>query len=449
MPANSWTLRGGRAIALALVVLLAAGTSVGARTIIEPGHPFPPEVIAAPEPQQDPPPDDPPPDEPPAPRATPSDKLRMRKFHTIGGAISPKSIVAAPNGRFFAMNMMYTHTVTVYNRRYKLVRAIQDTVRLSRFGAGTSSAEVRGAPVEGAVSPDGRYIYVSNYSMYGPGFPNPGFDKCLPTSAIDRSYVYRIDTHKLRITGVYRAGEVPKYLAVSPNGRWLLVANWCSMDITVIDLRKGKVVKTIKSGWNPRGIAFSPDSRKAYVAEVGMGDIRIINLRTLRDAGLIEDIGKRPRHLVMSPDGRYLYVTLEGEEVPGKRDGSILKLKVATRKVVDRIGGLDEPRTTVMAPDGRSLYVVDYFPGEVVKIATDGMRKLQAVDVGYHPIGVTYDAEARNVWVAGYTGQIWVLRDRKPGEAPAAQPKRKGAGAGHKDKDRAKGQDRKSHGRKG
>jgi len=75
----------------------------------------------------------------------------------ITGEISPKSVVASGTGLFFAQNMMYRHTVTVYNRRGKLVNTIPDTVDLSEFGFEECEGEHRGAPVEAAFSPDGRY----------------------------------------------------------------------------------------------------------------------------------------------------------------------------------------------------------------------------------------------------------------------------------------------------
>jgi hypothetical protein len=43
------------------------------------------------------------------------------------------------------------------------------------------------------------------------------------------------------------------------------------------------------------------------------------------------------------------------------------------------------------------------------------LRILQSVYVGHHPIGITYDAATRQVWVAGYQGYLWVFRDRMPG----------------------------------
>ena len=113
----------------------------------------------------------------------PSDELRLEQVRVITGAISPKSVVSSQTGRFFAQNMMYRHTVTVYNRSGRLLKTIGDAVRLSRLGYPSYRGTVRGAPVEAAFSPDGSTAYVSNYSMYGPRFGPEGSDVCSPSWA--------------------------------------------------------------------------------------------------------------------------------------------------------------------------------------------------------------------------------------------------------------------------
>jgi DNA-binding beta-propeller fold protein YncE len=342
----------------------------------------------------------------------PADRRRLKLVKTISGGLAPKSIVSDQRGRVYAMNMMYGHTISVFDKRYKRVKDISDSIELSKFGYRAYPGTVQGAPVEAAVSRDGKKIYVSNYSMYGPGFGHPGFDLCTPRDRIDRSFVYEISTRSLRKTAAIQVGEVPKYLAVTPDGRRMLVGNWCSWDISVVDLRKGKEVRRIEAGVAPRGIAYSPDGRTAYVTLVGEDRILVIDMRRLRVRRDIRGIGEHPRHLVMSPSGRYLYITSEGEDRPRRADGVILKYDTRQRRVVDRSAPLIEPRTTVMSDDGRALYVVDYHPGTIVKLATRDLRVIQERYLGYHPIGVTYDSPSDKVWVAGYGGQVWVLKDR-------------------------------------
>ena len=55
-------------------------------------------------------------------------------------------------------------------------------VDLSTLGFPEHPGVVQGGPVEAAFSPDGRDVYVSNYSMYGPGFAHPGDDTCSPVA---------------------------------------------------------------------------------------------------------------------------------------------------------------------------------------------------------------------------------------------------------------------------
>jgi YVTN family beta-propeller protein len=174
--------------------------------------------------------------------------------------------------------MIYAHTVSIFGRDGELLKTIPDSVQLSDFGYPQYPGSVKGGPVEAAFSPDGKDAYVSNYSMYGPGFAHPGDDVCSPASHFDNSFVYRIDVAGLIIDKVIPVGAVPKYLAVTPDNRYLLVSNWCSYDMSVIDTSTETEVKRIPLGPYPRGIALDPGSRIAYVAVMGSRDVAKINL---------------------------------------------------------------------------------------------------------------------------------------------------------------------------
>jgi hypothetical protein len=47
-----------------------------------------------------------------------------------------------------------------------------------------------------------------------------------------------------------------------------------------------------------------------------------------------------------------------------------------------------------------------------VKLKASNLSTLQREYLGYHPIGVTYDNASDKVWVAGYGGSVWVLKDK-------------------------------------
>ncbi len=335
-----------------------------------------------------------------------STKLRLTQHKVISSAsIAPKSVVSTGTGFVFAQNMMYHHTMTVYDSaKLKLVKTIKDSVDAEAFGLKGHTGTVQGSPVEAAVAPDGRHMYVSQYSMYGDGFYHEGSDVCSPASGVDDSYVYRVALDGLRIDRVIKVGAVPKFLAVTPDGRSLLVSNWCSYTLSVVDLRKNRQVRSIYIGPYPRGIAVDPASRYAYVAVMGSSDIARVDLANYKITW-IRGVGAGPRHLCISGDGRYLYATLNA-------DGVVVKIDVRARKVVDRVTTGSQPRSMAIAPDGASLYVVNYRSGTMSKVRTRDMKVIQVVTTNGLPIGVTYDLPTKSVWVCCYTGSILVFRDR-------------------------------------
>ena len=333
----------------------------------------------------------------PAPAAA---SLSLVQVATLTGDLSPKSIVHSGNGLFFAQNMMYRHTVTVYDRTLRLVETIPDTVDLTALGF---EGEYQGAPVEAAFTSDGRYGYVSNYQMYGPGFSQPGHDGC-DLAPWDESFVYRIDTSTLEIDQIVPVGAVPKYLAITPDDRYLLVANWCGFDVSVIDTKTGEEVARVEVGRHPRGIAVDPASSTAYVAVMGSSYLAVLDLADLSVTRL-EGVGANPRHLVIDPTGRFLFVTLNGE-------GRVIKIDLETGELVARVATGSAPRSMTISGDGTALYVVNYNSDTVAKIATDDMTVLQTLEVAHHPIGITFDDVTRRVWVSSYSGVITVLDER-------------------------------------
>ena len=336
-------------------------------------------------------------------KTAPSSQTRMKLKKTIYGKISPKSVVHSGSGLFFAQNMMYSHTITVYDREHKLVKTIPDSVNLPKYGYSKFKGNYKGAPVEASFSEDGKYAWVSNYQMYGSGFNNPGSDVCSPSQKTDKSFLYRINTETLNVEKVIQVGSVPKFVATSPDNSLVLVSNWCSWDLSVVDTEQNKEIKRIKLGPYPRGIVVDGDSEKAYVAVMGSSDIARIDLDDF-SVGWLKNIGNAPRHLNLDPAGKYIYTTLNGE-------GRVAKIDLSTGKVLKKVTTGNAPRSMVISDDGQRLYVVNYNSNTVSKVRTSDMKVLQTVNVNASPIGITYDPETREVWVACYSGSIMVFQD--------------------------------------
>ena len=340
---------------------------------------------------------------PAAPAGPAASKGRLHLRETITGQISPKSVAASGSGLVTAQNMMYTHTITVYDARtMKLKATIPDSVNLAKFGVKGHPGISHGAPVEAAFSPGGLFAYVTNYSMYGSGFGPEGKDTCTPSSGTDHSFTYRLNLESMKIDHVYPVGAVPKVVAVTPDGGRVLVTNWCSWDMNVINAATGKVVRTMPLGAYPRGIAVSKDGRFAMVAIMGSSHLLRVDLRNYRTRQI--EVGSGPRAVALSDDATTAYVTLNAE-------GKVAKVNLRTGAVARASTG-NAPRSLTRSTDGTALYVVNYESGTVSKLNSRTMRVLQTINACVHPIGITYEPVTRRVWVACYTGEILVFDDR-------------------------------------
>jgi YVTN family beta-propeller protein len=336
---------------------------------------------------------------------TPSDTTTMSLRDRITGDLSPKSVVASGTGLVFAQNMMYTHTISVFSAAdLSLAKTISDSVDLANFGIDGHPGTSQGAPVEAAFTSDGAYAYVSNYSMYGENFGPEGSDECEPEDGYDDSFVYRISTATLEIDQVIGVGSVPKYVAVTPDDRFVLVTNWCTFDLSVIDVASATEVQRIPIGRHPRGIAVATDSRTAYVAVMGEDVIVSVDLDDFTTEPLVWS-GDGPRHIVLSLDGATLYVTHNSS-------GTVASVDVASGEVTNSVSTGSRPRTMAISADGRALYVVNYDSSTVTKLAASDLRELDIEETDYHPIGIAYEPTTQSVWVACYGGSIMVFDDR-------------------------------------
>ena len=330
-----------------------------------------------------------------------SSDTKMVLVKTITGTISPKSVRASGTGLVSAHNMMYNHSVTIYNSRtFELVATVSDSVKLSKYGYSKYTSIYKGAPVEGSYSPDGKFLYVTNYAMYGKGYNREGHDTCSPASHYDNSFLYRINLDSYAIDNIYPVGTVPKVVEVSPDNKYILVSNWCSYDLKVISVESQKVVKTLKIGAYPRGIAVSNDSKTAYVAEMGGTRIHVINLDTFKQIYI--PIGSNPRAIVLSPDNSKLYATLNAS-------GKVMSWNLNSNKAGKAIKTGKTARSLAISTDGSALFVVNFESDTVSKVRASDMKIIQTIHVCNEPIGVTFDAPTSRTWVACYGGSIKVF----------------------------------------
>ncbi|WP_131105383.1 YncE family protein [Ornithinimicrobium sufpigmenti] len=335
----------------------------------------------------------------------PSDATAMERVDYLTGGLTPKSVMASGHGLAIANNMMYSHTSTVFDTTTREQLAVlSDSVDVSEFGVEGHPGTSQGAPVEAVWTDDGRYAYVSQYTMYGQNFGREGFDNCTVHDGVGPSMLYRFDAHEMAWDQVIKVGAVPKYVALSPDQSTLLVSNWCDATLSIVDTQLGEETGTIAMDAAPRGIVIMPDNNTAYAVAMYADQLYEIDIAE-QTSEVIREIGPRPRHLNLTEDGSTLYLTVSGAN-------AIYKIDTASGEIVDQVTPGVEPRSVAMSPDESALYVVNYDEATVSKIRTSDMEVIDRVQVDANPIGIDYDPVTNTVWVACYSGSIYVFDDQ-------------------------------------
>ncbi len=131
-----------------------------------------------------------------------------------------------------------------------------------------------------------------------------------------------LDTQINRVIQSLKTDDGPSSIAVSPDGRQILVTNTTSGTVSVFLRRDNETFQELNpvgSGVRPIGIAFNPNSQlysEAYVAYEGSGSDGKILILDTRDKSASPKIRQvislpdsQPRKIVVSKDGNRVFIT--------------------------------------------------------------------------------------------------------------------------------------------
>ncbi|MCF7958509.1 MAG: beta-propeller fold lactonase family protein [Phycisphaerae bacterium] len=147
----------------------------------------------------------------------------------------------------------------------------------------------------------------------------------------------------------------PVAIVANEQGDTLYIAEATASEVSVFDVKKGGVSKTIQLPANPSGLVLSPDGRQLYVAaNLPQGKIMVIDLASdqLTDSIMV---GHSPLSPVLSPDGKTLYVC-------NKFNNNIGVVDLKAKKQVATIPVDREPSAMAISPDGKTLVVANEIP---------------------------------------------------------------------------------------
>ncbi len=151
----------------------------------------------------------------------------------------------------------------------------------------------------------------------------------------------------------------PIDLALFPDGRRAVVANYTADSIALVNLESGKILDQAPVGRRPASVAISPDGRRVAVSNHWSHTVTLFHL----DAEtLVKDctvaVGRLPRGVVFSKDGKQLFVAVAG-------DDEIATIDLAGGKVTRRWPAPREPRQLALSSDGKWLAAASSRSGQV------------------------------------------------------------------------------------
>lgn len=264
-----------------------------------------------------------------------------------------------------------------------------------------------GKPVEGTLSHNGRYLWVTFYRR--------SFD----INAQDPSAVAVIDTRTDSIIRMFETGPLPKMIAASPDNRRIAVTHWGDNTVGLIDIsapgikdwhhlrpivigRKLKldhpldksVNRDANSGNLLRGTVFTPDGKWLLVS--GMhGPLQVIDVENGQLVGHANEIYGL-RHLAISDGYVYGSHNVGGMVYRFPLDALIsdaVKARSEGRKSL-RVGKVESckvgkgARTLVISPDGRYLFVACNTESALYVVDTRSMKVVDSLTIDSYPVGL-------------------------------------------------------------
>jgi YVTN family beta-propeller protein len=190
----------------------------------------------------------------------------------------------------------------------------------------------------------------------------------------------------------------------------IYVTNENSGDLSVIDGSTLEVVATIPLGKRPRGIHASPDGKTIYVALSGSpiggpgvdesklppadksaDGIGVFEVRQNKLLRLIQS-GSDPENFDLSKDGRTIFVSNED-------DSKASMIDIATGKVTKTFAVGEEPEGVKVAPNGKFVYVTSEDTGTISVIDIAAARVIKTFKVGRRPRSVSFLPDGSRAYV--------------------------------------------------
>lgn len=218
-----------------------------------------------------------------------------------------------------------------------------------------------------------------------------------------------IDLDRGREAARVAVGRAPHELAVSPDGRTVLVGEYGPEDdhgrtVAILDLATASLVGRIDVGPDsrPHSIAFLPGGDRAVVTLQDQDTLALLDLESRTVARTLPTGGRESHMVRLSPDGRRAYVTSR----LGEGTLSILDLEgESPTRVIETGAGAEGLAVT---PDGREVWVLDREAGTISIVDTDRAVVVERIPSRMQSNRIAISSAGEAILTNGTSGQAFV-----------------------------------------
>jgi YVTN family beta-propeller protein len=218
------------------------------------------------------------------------------------------------------------------------------------------------------------------------------------------------------LTGaIFTRAESPNYL--------VFVSNERSGDVTVIDGATDSVVGTFPVGKRPRGIHATSDGRRVFVTlsgsprmAPGLDENRAPADKRADGLGVIDPsarklidrwhVGSDPEQFAISKDEKFAFIANED-------DASASIIGLDSGQLRGRIKVSEEPEGVGVNPANGEVYVTCEQKGEVFVIDPDQQRVIATIETGGRPRSVAFSPDGSHAYAACENGGYIAVIDAR------------------------------------
>lgn len=207
--------------------------------------------------------------------------------------------------------------------------------------------------------------------------------------------------------------SAPEDVQWPAGGELVYVSNEDSGDISIISTVNNQVVTTLNVGRRPRGIKVSHDGKKVFVALSGSpkcppsisdddcakketdkskDGIAVVDVKTTNLERVLPG-GSDPEQFDLSADGTRLFVSNEDSD-------AVTIVDIASGKVVKTIAVAREPEGVRVSPNGRLVYVTGETDHDVTVLDADDGTVIATVPVGLRPRDAVFAPDGLRAFVS-------------------------------------------------